>query len=57
MATVTSTARSFRNAGVVQLQNELQPYPVIDTVVTDEVVGSLKVRKFILMMHECIYKY
>ncbi|KAF6022274.1 CFAP69 [Bugula neritina] len=46
MATVTSTARSLRNAGVVQLQNELQPYPVIDTVVTDEVVGSLKGHKF-----------
>ena len=33
-------------AGVIQLQTERQPFPVIDAVVNDEAVGSLKGSKF-----------
>lgn len=45
MATVTRNSTAFHSSNL-QLQTEKVPYPVIDTVVTDEAIGALKVRRY-----------
>lgn len=48
MATMSRsmTRHTPGTAGMIQMQTERQPFPVIDAVVNDETVGSLKGNKF-----------
>ena len=51
MATVTRNMPSHAGTGVVQFTADKPQYPVIDTVVTDEAVGSLKVHHLSIVCH------